>query len=372
MKLIQKLIEDAAAGAVSAGGGDVAGFATPLFARLTKRELPTKIKIERKKKKPKNVKTNTLSVKEAYNKLMEFDDAHRRGQSTYDNTEVISKLKSIENKNSVNKNESQAFVLDDDDGNSVKIWVKADQAANFENALNAFLSDNLRDDKHGAPEIAEILFKLKNNFDIIDVKWPDVEEDEENQEVTLAGDQEGGQEGAEGELGDELGGEEGLDLGNAEGDLGGTGEEDVKSLLTQVIDMMKADAEARKAEAAARAAEAKTKEVNLANQHLENRVKQEERILDMEAYEKKQKEAEKEAKRLAKLAKWQHDLEKEEGVSFDDNVEGPSVDTIQGAQEEEELRRPAPTKKQPANKGSSIRGRVNPADVANFILNRVK
>lgn len=364
MKLIQKLIEDAAAGAV--GGGDVAAAATPLFAKLSKRDLPTKIHI---KKKPKKAKPSGLALAENFKRLHEVDDAHRRGQSTFDTTEVVSKLKSLENKNQVEKRDTQAFVLEDDDGNGVKIWVRADQAANFEAALNAYLSDLSQDEKRGTPEIAEILFKLKNNFDIVDVQWPEVAEDEE-QEVALAS-EEGGEEGMPGMEG----GEEGMPELDAGAELGG-GEEDVKSLLTQVIDMMKADAEARKAEAHARQAEAKAREEEISRETINARVKQEERILDMEAHEKKQKEADKEAKRLAKLAKWQHDMERDEGESFaGDEMEpcmGMEPRGVGREEEETHFRRPSPQKAQPSNRGSTIRGRVNPADVANFILNRVK
>lgn len=362
MKLIQKLIEDAAGGAV--GGGDVAAAATPLFAKLSKRDLPTKIHI---KKKPKKAKPSGLALSENFKRLHEIDDAHRRGQSTFDTTEVVSKLKSLENKNQVEKRDTQAFVLEDDDGNGVKIWVRADQAANFEAALNAYLSELAQDEKRGTPEIAEILFKLKNNFDIVDVEWPEVVEDEE-QEVALAGGEEQapGEEGMPGE-----GGEEGMPELDVGGDVGG--EEDVKSLLTQVIDMMKADAEARKAEAHARAAEAKAREQEIGRETINAKVKQEERILDMENYEKKQKEADKEAKRLAKLAQWQHDMERDEGETFADDTGSPmSGVPLEREEEETHLRRPLPQKAQPSNRGSTIKGRVNPADVANFILNRVK
>jgi hypothetical protein len=107
------------------------------------------------------------------------------------------------------------------------------------------------------------------------------------------------------------------------------------------------------------------------------KVKQEEQILDMEAHDKQQKGAEKEAKRLAKLAKWKHDMEKDEGTSFD---ETPEVDLdsivkgeVKGGREEEEtLRRPATTKAQPAPKKPRLGGRVAPTDVASFILSRVR
>lgn len=382
MKLIQKLIEksklaeDAAGGSV--GGGAVAAFATPLFAQLTKRDLPKKIRIARVKKEKKQKKG--LGLKETFYAVHE--DQAQIGGDTFDTSEVMSKLKSLENKETVNKYETQAFALEDEEGNMVKVRVRTEQAASFEAALNAFLAD-IDDDsqgKRGIPEIAELLFKLKDRYDIVDVEWPDVPEDQE-EAVALGGEAQPGAEGQPGEL--QPGAEGEVDLGAALGGdaaAGGAGEEDVKGLLTQVIDMMKADAEARKAEALARSAEAKARESETATKQVYAKVKQEEQILDMETSEKKNKEAEKEAKKLAKLARWKHDMEQEQGTSFDDEPE-TNLDSIMGGaqqgREEEEtqrtaMRHPTQTKAQPGRKAPRLSGRVAPADVASFILSRVK
>lgn len=377
MNLIKKLIsnaainETAAAGAV--GGGAVAAFATPLFAKLTAREMPKKIRIQRTKKEKKEKKG--LGLKEGFYSMHE--DATQIGGDTFDNTEVMAKLKGLENKETVNKYETQAFALEDEDGNIVKVRVRSEQAPSFEAALNAFLAD-LDDDattQRSVPEIAELLFKLKDRFDIVDVEWPDVPEDQE-EGVDLAGPEgQAGEAGAEGQLdlgaeGGEPGAEGELDLG---GDLGAEpGQEEAKGLLTQVVDMMMADAEARKAEAHARAAEAKAREAELGRQQIYAKVKQEEQFLDMEAKEKERKEAEREAKRLAKLARWKQEMEQDEGASFDETPEMNLDQLARGREEEETLRRPAPTHAQPARKEPRLSGRVAPADVAKFILSRVK
>jgi hypothetical protein len=388
MKLIKKLIEKTALAEEAAGGavgaGAVAAHATPLFAQLSKHDLPTKVRVVRSPKKEKKAKKG-LGLKEGFYSIQE-DQTHIGGD-TFDTNEVIAKLKALENKNKgeANKYDTQAFALEDEDGNIVKVRVRREQASNFEGALNAFLQD-LEDDedgKRGVPEIAELLFKLKDRFDIVDVEWPEVPEDQE-EGMALAGGEPGAEPGAEGgEIDLQAGGEPGaeggeLDLG---ADVGGGGEEDVKGLLVQVIDMMKADAEARKAEAHAKAAEAKAKEAELATQQIYAKVKQEEQILDMETHTKKQKEAEKEAKRLAQLARWKHEMERDEGASFD---ETPEVDlntiaqgAVQGGREEEEthrthMRHPAPTHAQPARKAPRLSGRVRPTDVASYILGRIK
>lgn len=379
MKLIKTLIkqaqlaEDAAGGSV--GGGAVAGYSMPLFAKLTSRDNPKKIRITKVKKEKKPVKG--LGIKEAFETIVEFNKQDQTpGGDTFDTTEVVAKLKGLENKEDVKMNDTQAFALEDDEGNLVKVRVRAEQGPNFEAALNAFLSQQENDeDKRGVPEIAELLFKLKDRFDIVDVEWPEVQEDQE-EAVDLQG-----QPGAEGEAGAE--GEQQLDL-DVEGGEGGVdlnvdagGEEDAKSLLVQVIDMMKADAEARKAEARAREAEAKAKESDIATQQVYAKVKQEEQMLDMEEYNKGKKEQEREAKRLAQLAKWKSDMEKDEGMSFD-QVQQPGapqgMGSEMGGREEEETtyRRPAPMKPQQTTKAPRLSGRVAPADVARFILSRVK
>ena len=101
--------------------------------------------------------------------------------------------------------------------------------------------------------------------------------------------------------------EGGMEGEGGEGEMPMEPEGGVESALQQVIDMLKADAEARKAESEARAkeAEARTAEANAASASA--KVKQEEQVLDMESYNKQKKEEKDETKRLADLAKWKHD-----------------------------------------------------------------
>jgi hypothetical protein len=368
-----RLIEDAAGGATGAGG--VAGFAMPLFVSLSSRDLPKKIRVVRSPyAKPKSTpKQKGLALKESFYSLFNEDQSQISGD-TFDSAEVVSKLKSLQNKETTDYSETQAFALEDEDGNLVKVRVRLEQAQNFEAALNAMLADV--DDDNGLqrklPEIAELLFKLKDSFDIVDVEWPKVIEDE-NEDVTLGvqGQELGGAEGAEGDKNAEGAGLD-LDLeGGLDVNATGGGDGDVKGLLTQVIDMMKADAEARKAEAHARAAEAKAKEADTATKEVYARVKREEQILDMEAQEKKAKDGEKEAKRLAQLSRWKRDMEQEDGATFDDDVGLNKLDDVRGGREEEEThRRPDSLKAQPGIKKPRLSGRVAPHDVAKFILTR--
>jgi hypothetical protein len=220
-------------------------------------------------------------------------------------SDVISKLNAAEKKAEIGK-DTIPFGLEDENGQIVKVYVAAGQADDFEIALSTMLAnadnDNNSDDVTDSTEIAEVLFKLKDKFEIINVEWPTIEGDEEeeqNPEQEMESDPNA----------EELGVDTETDP-DAEGDLETdiTGEEDAKTALQQVIDVLKADAEAKKAEAEAREAEAKQKEAEASAQSAASKVKQEEQILDMESYYKNKKEKEKEAGTLAKLAKWKHEI----------------------------------------------------------------
>ena len=196
------------------------------------------------------------------------------GETDFSPSDVISKLDHAEKKAKAGE-DTTTFGLEDEDGNLVKVYVKTDSAEDFEQALASMLAgeDENEDDENSALEIAEVLFKLKDKFEIVDVEWPKIEGDEEEEQEVDAEDNMGDVEGGEGEGGEEdlgldaEGGEEDLGL-DAEGgeELGAAegGEEAAKSALDKVIDMMKADAEAKEAEARAKEAEAKAKEAEYA------------------------------------------------------------------------------------------------------------
>lgn len=360
MKLLRKLNEDAAAGAVCAGG--VASAAMPLFSNLVTRTKPAK------KRKVKRIKVT--------------ESEHIQDNGNFDASHVISKLKSLETRDQTLAKDTVSFGLEDDNNQIVRVAVKAEQAESFEDALQSML---VNQDEQEPLDLAEILFNLKDQFDIVDVTWPDIEEDEEqDMELNQPGTEGGmGEPGMEGDMGaDPAMGEPGMegelpgmegDLPGMEGDMGGN--EDEKSLLTQIIDMMKADAEARKAEAIAKSAEAKAREAAAAHAQILTKVKQEEQFLDMEAHNKQKKEADREAKRLAQLARYKHEVSDETGEFFGDEDETNTEDVInaigskhKGSDEEEEvhMRRPAPSKAQPAGK------RVLPSDIARYVMSRVR
>ena len=309
--MLKELIKETAAGGAAGvtSAGAIAGFREPLGSKT--------------KKKGKKKKMNRRSIGLPYSFhlmgegagfgrfLAEVED------SNFDRADVIAKLKTAAKAAEEKGADSAGFALEDEKGSMVKVWVPEDQADGFAQALQGALAgaDEDEDDENDSIEIAEVLWKLRKEFDIINVEWGEIPEDEEEPMELEGGAEgemgaEGGEMGAEGELGAEGG--EGEDMTADAGEVGelgaeepGAGEEAAATALTQVIDMMKADAEARKAEAEARAAEATARTAA-------EKVKQEEEVLDMEAYYKDQKEAEKETQRIAKLAKYKHDMAADE------------------------------------------------------------
>lgn len=285
--LIKQLQESEAGGSV--GASSVASAATPLFAQMVRRTRTPKIKVLSLNQKQATKAKRTLGVSEAF----KCEVAAIREAAELDANGVIAKLKNLDKQDQAATQPLAIFGLEDENGNLVKVSVPIDQGADFEQALQASLSAD--DDTHA--EIAEVLFDLKDRFDIVDIEWGDVVEDEEIvPEEPLPVD------------GEELPIE----------DIPTEDTSDVSSLLTQVIDMMKADAEARSADAKARKADAEAKEAEYISIQSAAKVRQEEQLLDMETHEKKQKEVSKEAKRLAKLAKWKHDIADENDTDRED------------------------------------------------------
>lgn len=247
-------------------------------------------------------------------------------ETNFDPADVISKIDAAEKK-AKNEKDTVTFGLEDEDDNLVKVYVKADQAEEFERTLASLLAgeDDNDDEKNSATEIATVLFKLKDKFEIIDVEWPNIEGDEEEEQEVSAVETETDDQNmdiADDEMASGKEGDIDLDLENPEDDM--TSDEDAaKSALQQVIDMLKSDAEARSAEAKAKEAEAKAKEAEFAARTAEAKIKQEEEVLDMETYYKQKSDQEKEAKQLAKLAKYKHDKanDAESQLSFETATE---------------------------------------------------
>jgi len=304
MSLLRDLVQEMAAGG-STGAGGIAAVPGSLFGGGV-------VDMEKTKQRKKKMIRRVMNMKESLGVDL--------GRTDFDASDVVSRIDAASKKADQN-DDTTAFGLEDEDGNMVKVYVRNDQSEEFEKELSAMLAGELEDDKEGnnALEIAEVLFKLKDKFDIVDVEWPGIEGDpEEEQEV--GGPEAAGmgaeqpQQGAEGDMagaeGDNAAGAgdlEGIDTEDgADEEAMAPDDTDAETALQQVIDMMKADAEAKKAEADARAAEARAKEAEYTAQASAGRVRKEEQMLDMETAEKAKKEQEEEAKKMAKLARYQY------------------------------------------------------------------
>jgi hypothetical protein len=299
--VIKQMNENVAAGAV--GAGAVAAVPGGLFGGGSKKKmkLVRRIPVEDMQK---TIENRNKMKWRVIGEMIE-------GGSNFDASDVISKLDAAEKKSKIDK-DTTPFGLEDEEGNIVKVYVRTEQADEFESALASLLAaenEGEDDEQNSSMEIAEVLFQLKDKFDIVDVQWPEIEGDvEEEQEVTDPTDEdlEGDEDFGEEDFGEEDFGEEGVGEEDPDAEVEMEPAAGVESSLQQVIDMMKADAEARKAESEARAAEAQARAAEANASAAASKVKQEEQILDMETYDKQKKEEEGEAKRLAKLAKWKH------------------------------------------------------------------
>jgi hypothetical protein len=344
MSILKDLLET---GAGAAGGGatvagNVAGFRAPI-GDMKKREIPKKAKKKNKKKKKGELGPigNAYSFK-TFNEAMDsmggagganlgVVSPAAAGKQDFDSGGVLAKLKASAKQAENEGEDTTAFALEDEKGALVKVWVPDDQADDFETALEQSLNgnDEDEDEENSDMEIAEVLFNLRKDFDIVNVEWGDIEEDQEEElpsdveEVPAPGTEGEGELGDESELGAE--GESDDMTADAGGDLGVPDEEGAKTALQSVIDMMTADANARKAEAEAKAAEAKAKETEATAKMSADKVKQEEEILDMEAYYDKEKEEKDETKRLAQLAKYRHELASDDGA-IGPGAKAPDVD----------------------------------------------
>lgn len=277
--------------------------------------------------------------------------------------DVISLVKSAKSANEIREN-TRGFALENDDGSIVKVFVRADQADEFEAALSKALYDG---EEEGI-EIPEILFNLRKNFEIVDVEWGEKsipEDEEESKELKPKNDKSNDDEMDDLDLSDE-GGEEGDDglpppdgesdelppaddlppvdpsqdmMGGMGGEEGGEegGEQDkLMGAITQVMDMLKADAEAKKAEANARKAEAEAKIASETNKAASLRASQEEEVLDMEDYNKQKDSDKKMGDTRDKLIKYRHDV-KNSKSELGESMNSDQKKFPDASQEEEEV-----------------------------------
>jgi len=261
--------------------------------------------------------------------------SYLKEENTFNLSQVHSKLTGIRNQNRVGTN-SVSYAVEDDDGNLMKITVRKDQAEKFEAALSEHMADVEEYKMTGrgyAKSIAEILYDLKQQFDIIDVQFPripenkiyvipqarieeaDNEDDEEKtdfssnfedddsedefpqngKEENPSKEPEGDEEKPEEEPEEDIG----VDMDEAEED-----EEDEKTMLKSLLQMMIKQAEAEIAKAEAEAEKSRALQAEYSAIAAKEEMAKQTELARLEKELEEQKAKEREAKKLADLARY--------------------------------------------------------------------
>lgn len=277
--------------------------------------------------------------------------------------QIYSKLSGIENSSRKDDYNSVTYGVEDDNGNLMKITVRSDQSEDFEAALAQELAEveeykqTGRGGKGRDISMAEVLFNLKQKFDIINVEFPEIPTDRvyNADKVTKPedmasefqsppadsplGDDDASLPDETGEMPEEDSpdtetGDDDLDLdfdpdsdedsdesGDEDSDISldldtSSDEPDEESILKQIVRMMSADAEAKKAQHEAEAEKYRAMQAEYAAKAAKQEMYQQEELLKMEEEQKRQKEKEAGAKKLADLARFRLRGGVSEGTSF--------------------------------------------------------
>lgn len=345
MSNIRKIRESAASGSVSAhsiavrpdaGGSHPHGIrrreglmsflssyqSKPLGNRLNMKEVQTPFKISIKE---------DVSLDQIYSKMSGIEQASRKDEA-----------------------DSVTYGVEDDEGNLMKITVKKDQGEDFEVALAQELGEVEAYKMTGRGgygrdvSMAEVLFSLKQKFDIIDVEFPEIPrdkvynadkasdpsdlgteftdgddefdselpgEDSDPEQQDQLGDLEDEGEGDEDTTEDDLDFDDDLDSDLGE-DLASDDESDEESILKQIVKMMSADAEAKKAQHEAEAEKYRAMQAEYTMKAAKQEMFKQEDLLRMEEEQEQQKQKEAEAKKLADLARYRLRGSVSESASF--------------------------------------------------------
>lgn len=258
---------------------------------------------------------------------------------------IMDRLTSFNKKHEYNDRDLRFFGMEDESGQVIKVAVKKADAAEFEVALQNELAELESSSDYDAP-VAEILFKLKDQFEIVDVKWPKIEQDEEVDQRAVSPDLDTDVDSDQDELRldfDDDDSDTDIDQDAPAPDNGSSEQlNQVTDLMNKFIEVMKAETSARQAEADARKREAQMREQELAIQQTVARIKQEEQILDMEADMKARKEQDQEVRTLAQLAQWRSETARDQGKVEDNEDIFPN---LQKATKTPSTNKSEPTKK---------------------------
>lgn len=294
---------------------------------------------------------------EKLKKRSSFTNFFRRKVSEeFDMGSVVSQLKGIQHSSSDNVSAAVSYGIEDDKGNFMRVTVRSDQAKEFEMTIARKMADNKDNSVQGLNDqkgsLAEILFDLQNQFDIMDVEFPMIPKDA----VYNAGDATVGQAPVGAQSGttpptDDLGmgmgddsmgsdmndmsgtGDQSLsgtdDMGGTSGDMGAgadmtggfgdtetdadnvenfgdesTSDSDPASLLKSLVDMLKKQAEAETAKANAMAEQSRATQAEWSAIAANKDVERQEELARVEADLQEKKRREKQAKQYADIAKY--------------------------------------------------------------------
>lgn len=255
--------------------------------------------------------------------------------------DVVSRLKGLEKKNEPRATGTTTFGVEDDEGNIMKVTVKSEQAKDFETKLAMELGDIQTDKIYGYQKsnisMAELLYNMKNEFEIVDVEFPSIPSDviynadkaSRSEDVGMA------DPNMVDDMGDDMPpeGDEMMDSdvpmnnspdGAPEGDMPPEGDEmddemmddesvedysedepeGFESMFQSLLQMMMAQAEAQKAQAEAEAEKSRAITAEYTAKAASSELQKEEELARMNAELEKQKMKEKESKKMANLAKF--------------------------------------------------------------------
>lgn len=202
--------------------------------------------------------------------------------------------------------EISVFGLQDDSGNVIKVTVARSDGPDFENALANLLADN-----ESGKEVAEIIYILQQQFEVLDVDWNQEIEGDEEPIVEADGDDE-----------QPLDSEPSVELPTEDGDAEATELPDVTDadeltpeeppvdtastidLIQSVIDLLKQETEARAASVAVDKAKAESELADVEHNKLNQEIAQHQEIADMEQSEEIEREETKQNRLVARLAKF--------------------------------------------------------------------
>lgn len=325
---LRDIFENVAAG--STGAASIAGARGAMF--VTSRPVPAMGVVTMSPYAPKSSKKKKAK-KIKVSKITESDNI---------DSVTTSSLKDLlrqKQRDSELRDTTEVLALEDSDGAVVKVYVKKDQAEDFKAAVQSSIADAEEDGK----ELAEVLFDLHKDFDIVSVDWgkgsiPEDEEQTDDVENSTdaedkgfpdadeLGDVEADDQSNPDDVSSDADADMGLDDMDAGGDLDApdtAGAGDQQQLLNQILTLLTAQASAQHAKAEADKAEADVRAAEAAARAATNYASHQEEVMDMENYNKRAQEEKRENQIQAKLIRYRHDLRKDDSESLDDKLNDP-------------------------------------------------